>query len=150
MRFTATVFLCTALAACGSGNDPTEAVTQAPSSQTQGVSYQVLETWSLPNGGSGRTLVVAPSMRNQADMLILANQLKLETAGDRDTFVFIFDDPVAASNRKHVLSNGLTEAEWAHIDQHYIGSYQRNPQTGHHALRLNLDGANGPVNQIDF
>lgn len=150
MRLTATVILCTTLAACGSGNDPTEAVTQSPSSQTQGVSYQVVETWSLPNGGAGRTLVVDPSMRNRADMLILANQLKLETAGDRNAFVFIFDDASAAANRKKAITDELGQAESKHFDQHLIASYQRNIATGHHALHLTLDGADGAVNQIDF
>jgi hypothetical protein len=150
MRLTAVAFLCVALAGCGSGSDAPVRGAKTTTAQDQEVSYQVVETWSLPNGGSGRTLVVDPSMRNQADMLVLANQLKIETSGDRHAFVFIFDDPIAASNRKSVLSKTLTEAEWEHIDQHYIGSYQRIPEDGLHALRLNLDGANGPVNQINF
>lgn len=150
MRLTAVAFLCVTLAGCGSGSDAPVQDAKTAATQTQEVLYRVVETWSLPNGGFGRAVVVDPSMRNQADLLILANQLKLDTAGDRNAFVFVFDDPIAASNRKSVLSKTLTEAEWEHIDQHYIGSYQRIPEDGLHALRLNLDGANGPVNQIDF
>jgi hypothetical protein len=150
MRLTGLTFLCITLVGCSPGNETPVKDAKTTTAQNQDVSYQVVETWSLPNGGSGRAVVVDPSMRNQADMLVLANQLKIETSGDRHAFVFIFDDPIAASNRKSVLSKTLTEAEWEHIDQHYIGSYQRIPEDGLHALRLNLDGANGPVNQIDF
>lgn len=150
MRLTAVAFLCVTLAGCGSGSDAPVQDAKTAATQTQEVLYRVVETWDLPNGGSGRAVVVDPLLRNQADMLMLANILKLDTVGDRNAFVFIFDDALAAANRKKAITDELGEAESKHFDQHLIASYQRNIATGHHALHLTLEGADGPVNQIDF
>src|SRR4051812_36112004 len=74
-------------------------IRSSPSSPSDQITYQIAQEWSIPNGGFGRVIVVDPKYRNEKDMRTLANRLKLDTARDRNAFVFIYDDAVAASRR---------------------------------------------------
>ena len=112
------------------------------------IQYDVVDQWKIPNGGHGRVLVIDPKYRNEPDLAKLGRQLHSDTYQDRNAFVFIFDNRIAASNRKSAIEDSLGESERAHYDAHMIGSYIRNGNTGYHALTINLQGLDGPGKEI--
>lgn len=110
--------------------------------------YDVVDEWSIPNGGHGRVLVIDPRYRNESDLAKLGRQLHSDTRQDRNAIVFIFDDRIAASNRKSATEDRLGESDRTHFEAHMIGSYIRNGNTGYHAITLNLEGLDGPSTDI--
>ena len=125
--------------------------TQSPRPATEDadkILYQVVEEWPIPNGGYGRAIVISPEHRIEEDMVQLGRQLHRDTYRDRNAFIFIFDDKVAASNRKAALGEQLGKVDLDHFDAHMIGSYTRNGTTGYHTITIFLQGANGPGKQV--
>lgn len=112
------------------------------------VSYEVVQEWSLPNGGHGRVIVIDKKHRNEADLKKLAEQLKRSTAQDRNAFVFIYDDKKAAESRKAALDNRLSGQELVYHDTHLVGSYFKNAGTRYQALTITLQGVMGPAKEI--
>ena len=112
------------------------------------IAYEVVQEWSIPNGGHGRVIVIDVKHRNEADLKKLAEQLKRSTAKDRKAFVFIYDDKKAAESRKAALESRLSGKELAYHDSHMIASYFRNAGTRQHALILTLQGVMGPTKEI--
>src|SRR6266571_3714411 len=84
------------LAACSGPTSPPPA-REVPK---PAVVYNVVDEWSIPNGGYGRVVVVDPAQRSEAGLIALADQLRRDTKDDRNAFVFIYDDPRAARLRK--------------------------------------------------
>ncbi len=72
--------------------------------------------------------------------MAFANQLKIETKADRHAIVFIYDDRRAALLRKDALAERLKKAPMKLHDDHMIGAYYRNINTGFHAVTISLDG----------
>ena len=112
------------------------------------IPYQVVEQWSIPNGGYGRVIVIDPKFRNEQDMRKLAERLKRDTHQDRNAFITVFDDKVAASRRKAAIHDQLGKKELAHYDAHMIGSYIRNINTGYHVFQIMLKGIDGPTIEV--
>lgn len=112
------------------------------------IPYQIVEQWSIPNGGYGRVIVIDPKYRNENDMRKLAERLKRDTYQDRNAFITVFDDKVAASRRMIAIKDQLGKKELAHYDAHMIGSYARNINTGHHKFQIMLKGLNGPTIEV--
>lgn len=50
--------------------------------------------------------------------------------------------------RKAALGEGLSTADLKYHDDHAIGSYFRNVNTGYHALMVTLGGAGEPTKEI--
>jgi hypothetical protein len=114
------------------------------------INYVVIDSWSIPNGGAGKAIVVSPSHRNEADLRALGEQLRREVAGDRNAFIDIYDANRAASLRGYSFSDRLSAADQAFYDEHKIGVYTKNGNTGHHSLVLMLKGLNGDFIEIDY
>lgn len=114
------------------------------------VAYSVVEEWSITNGGYGRVIVVDPSLRSEAGLLALADQLRRDTRADRNAFVFIYDDRDAAKLRKAALEEQLSDRVMKFHDDHFIGTYFRNANTGFHALTIMLQGVYGPTKRISL
>ena len=78
----------------------------SPEAAKGSIRYEVVEEWTLPNGGYGRAIAVDGAQRTEEGLLALANQLRRETQGDRNAFIFIYDDRRAAVLRKEALAEG--------------------------------------------
>lgn len=112
------------------------------------IPYEVVEQWSIPNGGYGRVVVIDPKYKNEKDMRNLAQRLKRDTYQDRNAFITVFDDKVAASRRMAAIKDQLGKKELAHYDAHMIGNYARNINTGYHKFQIMLKGLNGPMIEV--
>lgn len=113
------------------------------------INYQTVKQWPIPNGGFGRVIVVDPKYRNERDMRALAKQFQLSTAKDRNAFIFVYDDSLAASRRDAAIKDALGRKEVGHHDAHFIGSYIRNINTGYHKFQIMLQGVNGTAIEIN-
>lgn len=126
-----------------SGDKPAEqVVSQTPQVQIKDIPYEIVDSWAIPNGGYGKVVVISPANSNEADLLILGEKLKSDTKSDRNAFIDIFSDRQAALLRDKVLADNSTKAESDLYDTHFIASYSRNANTGHHELTLHLGGVN--------
>jgi hypothetical protein len=142
------------LAGCGdSGGDrrPAAAPTSAPTPAT--IPYRVVQTWDIfyvrPSGrrvvtGHGRVVVVDSTVRNEADLRRLGQQLHAEAPTEGTAHVEVFDDSVAASRRQQGAAEKLSPAQQRHFDRHLIGAYNRNHGNG--GIDFWIYGLNGVAN----
>lgn len=142
------VLLVASYAVTRSSPPVTESQGSAEPSRT--ISYVVVESWEIPNGGSGKVIVVSPANRNDGDLRLLGDQLRRETSRDRNAVVEIYDATRAARLRRDAFTERLSKADQAFYDRHKIGMYTRNANTGHHSLVLMLDGLNGEFTTINY
>ncbi len=119
----------------------------APTARPQS-RYSIVRRWPIPNGGEGKVIVIPPSAGTESGMTALADQLRADTASDRNAFVYIFDDQRAAQMRDRIES--LTPAEEEFYDRHYMGNYFRNGNNGVHEMEMHPTGMNGPSKTITF
>lgn len=107
------------------------------------IAYQIVDRWTIPNGGEGKVVVISPDLLNESDMVALGNKLKSDTQGDRNAFISVFDNASAAALRNKVLSQKATTAEQDLYDKHFVGQYDRNANTGYHQFAIHFDGIMG-------
>lgn len=120
----------------------------APEAAGATVAYKVVEQWSIPNGGYGRVVVIDPKQRTEAGLRALAEKLRHDTAADRNAFVVIYDNARAASLRKAADAYKLNKRDAKFHDDHALGSYIRNRNTGVHELNMLLQGLDGPLKTV--
>src|ERR1700704_4702102 len=97
---------------------PSVAASQ-PVVQKTPIAYQIVDRWTIPNGGEGKVVVISPDMLNETDMVALGNKLKSDVQNDRNAFISVFDNASAASLRDKVLSDKATKAEQDLYDKHF-------------------------------
>ncbi len=122
------------------------ATTQTNAIQAKTVSYEVIKSWEIPNGGYGKVIVISPQNFNENDMTLLGEKLKVDLKNDRNSFIFIFDDKKAAEMRDKITSTDLKNiptADQDYFDKHYIGEYSKNGNSGYHQLTIYFDGVTG-------
>ena len=110
--------------------------TSAPAGGT--VAYDVVETWTMPGGGPGESIVIAESYLNDDGAVLIGAQLQRDTAGVENAVVFMFTERRAAELRRFLL-DASTEDQ-AFYQQHYAGQYTRNVASGYHKLEMCYDG----------
>jgi hypothetical protein len=125
-------------------------LSQPPGPPSQPViKYEVVEQWAIGNAGMGRAISVDPAQRTEAALLALADQLKRETTDTNGIVtIFIYDDRGAAALRRAALSDELNDRSQKLHDDHMIGNYTRNPNTGHHSIMVALDGVSAETKTI--
>lgn len=116
--------------------------------KTDRIPYRMVEEWKIPNGGFGRTIVIDPKYRNEKDMRVLGETLKKDTARDRNSFIFIFDNERASKMRRSPPPENTKDGRF--YDQHFIGDYTRNANTGFHSLGIMLKGVDGPRIEVKY
>jgi hypothetical protein len=114
------------------------------------IEYSVVDEWRIPAGGYGRVIVVEPAYRDEQLLRALGEQLRREHRNDRHTYIEIFDDAGAAHMRQSAADERLNQQDLAFHDSHKIGFYQKNSNTGHHALVLALDGIEGEFIEVAY
>ncbi len=102
------------------------------------VSYEVVETWTMPGGGPGESIVVPESYLNDDGAVLLGAQLQRDTTGVKNAVVFIFTERRAAELRRFLIN--ASAEDQAFYQQHYAGQYTRNVDTGYHKLEMCYDG----------
>ena len=112
------------------------------------IAYKVVWEHAIPNGGYTRSIYIDPGLRNEPDLTALGRQLASDTQADRNAFIFVFDDEKAAQMASKLDS--LSDAELAYWDEHQIGFYARNINTGHHELSIMLAGPQGKMIKVDL
>lgn len=129
---------------------PSSASAPAVPAPARRVPYEVTRQWAIPNGGYGRVIVIDPKHRTEADMRAIGEILKLDTKNDRNAFIYIFDNPRAAALYERALN--LNDQDGRLYDQHFIGTYTRNINTGYHRLDIALKGyaTKGPIIQVNY
>jgi hypothetical protein len=121
----------------GAASPPSAA--DATSAVTAGaVPYEVVETWTMPGGGPGESIVISDSYLNDDGAVLVGAQLQRDTAGTRNAVVFIFTDRRAAELRRFLIDASADDQ--AFYEQHYAGQYTRNPDAGYHKLEMCYDG----------
>lgn len=116
---------------------PPSATAPVPIQVTQPVapSYEIVKRWSIPNGGEGKLIVIAPEKANEADLIALGEKLKQDTAGDRHATIMVYTDSKAADLYSKI-AKGFTSEEEKFYDTHFVANYDRNIVTGYHELSV--------------
>ena len=60
--------------------------TQVETKVKKDINYEIIKTWSIPNGGQGKVIVISPNYLNDEDMVLLGDKLKEDTKQDRNAF----------------------------------------------------------------
>ena len=114
------------------------------------VAYKIVEQWSIPNGGYGKAVVVPNSAANESSLRALGEELKYDTRGDRNAFIFVFSDERAAAIRLSVLEDKAPKQDVRFYDNHFVATYTRNINTGFHQLSITPKGLNGPQIDVNY
>jgi hypothetical protein len=136
-------------AACSNSNDgkssgelpgagSTTAAAQTPSAGAGTVAYEVVETWTMPGGGPGESIVIPEGYLNDDGAVLVGAQLQRDTAGVANAVVFLFTERRAAELRRFLLD--ASAEEQAFYEEHYAGQYTRNVAAGYHKLEMCYDG----------
>lgn len=137
-------------AACRSEREPAQHEDSSSASIARAVKYEVAEEWSIPNGGYGRVIIVSSVDANETQLRALGEELKSDTKGDRNAFIFIYSDKRAAGMRSDAMKDILSKADGKFYDDHFVGTYTRNINTGYHTLSIMADGVNGPMVKVKY
>lgn len=116
----------------------TTAVARATSASAGTVAYEVVETWTMPGGGPGESIVIPESYLNDDGAVLVGAQLQRDTAGVTNAVVFIFTERRAAELRRFLLDASAEDQSF--YQQHYAGQYTRNVDAGYHKLEMCYDG----------
>ena len=119
-----------------------------PSTPT--IPFRVVEQWSIPNGGTGRVLVISPANRNEADLRALGVQLRTDARNDRMALAEVYDDERAARMRVAAISGHVSKADGAFFDKHKVGHYDKNANSGVNHYNITVKGLNGPWIELDY
>ena len=111
--------------------------------QQKQITYEILERWSIPNGGEGKKVLISKDYINDTDMTALGNKLRQDVSSDRNAFIQVYTDRQAAALRDKVLADNATQAENDLYDQNYVGQYNKNGNTGLHQFNIFFDGVMG-------
>jgi hypothetical protein len=95
---------------------------------TAAVPYTVVQQWPIPNGGSGRLILVTKENSTKEKLLALGLTLRYDTRFDRHAMVMVYNDARAAGMYKRAFN--LAGADARFYDRHYCGVYNRNIVTG--------------------
>ena len=123
------LIMCFLLVGCDQSSPPPVRDVPKPA-----VIYSIIDEWRIPNGGYSRVIVTDVTQRSEAGLLALADQLRRDTRADRNAFVFIYDNHDAAVLRKAALAERLNKRDLKLHDDHMIGTYFRNANTGVRAV----------------
>lgn len=127
----------------GKGTATPSSSTPSQQAQSKQISYQIVDRWTIPNGGEGKVVVISPDLLNETDMIALGNKLKSDTQNDRNANIYIFDNAPAAALRDKVLGDKATTAEQDLYDKHFVGQYGKNGNTDYHQFSIYFDGVMG-------
>lgn len=113
--------------------------------QTKSITYEVVKSWKIPNGGEGKLVVISPDLVNETEMLALGEKLKEDTKRDRNANISVYTNTKAANLRERLSSetNPLTKEEDEYYNTHFIAQYDRNINTGYHQFTIYFDGVMG-------
>lgn len=138
----------------GSGQTEQTAVTTTPSTKTSStdeqkattsktISYEILQTWEIPNGGQGKVVLIPREYLNEADITALGEKLKDDTKNDRNAFISVFTDKKAWELRDAALEDKLTKEDMDFYDKHYVAQYNKNANSGFNEFVIYFDGITG-------
>jgi hypothetical protein len=106
------------------------------------IPYDVVDEWTLPDGGAGRSILIHSSLRNVTDLRALGDQLRWDHRNERNVQVEVFDDRRAAGLRRQEATGNLADDDRAHHDRHKVAFY-RKVARGDHELVIALGGVGG-------
>ncbi len=114
--------------------------TPAPQDAIKKIPYEIVDEWSIPNGGKGKRIVVSAGYLNEADMTLLGKTLKEDTKNDRNAIIMVHTDKKSAQIQKDSTLK-MTDAELAYVGKHYVGQYMRNANSNINEFSIYLNGA---------
>ncbi len=112
------------------------------------IPYEIVREWQVPNGGYRKIIVISSKYRNEQDLRLLGLNLLYDTRYDRNAFIDVFDNKKAAELSSNIAN--LSEKEGALFDQHKIGQYTRNINTGYNRFEIWVNGLNSDNITIDY
>lgn len=117
--------------------------------QSTAPNYEIIKRWSIPNGGEGKLIVIAPEHANETDLVALGEKLKEDTKGDRNATIMVYTDKKAADLYAK-LATGLTPTEDELYNTHFVATYDRNINTGYHQLSVFPAGVMSDHKNFDY
>lgn len=104
------------------------------------IKYTVVKSWSIPNGGKGKLILVNRDLFNEADMRSLGDKLKKDALNDRNSIVFVYDDMKAVNMRDRYMNMKTSSEEDKFYESHLLAQYNKNGNTEYHEYKIYLWG----------
>lgn len=126
-------------------NKSSNPITQA----SKKIPYEVVQKWSIPDGGTGERIVIDPKYLNFDDMTALGQTIKDDMQNERSAFIFIHTDKKSATIQPNIAN--ATNADSAYVGKHFVGEYIKNANTGFHQFSIYLKGvddSSAAINKI--
>lgn len=93
-------------------------------------------------------ILIDPKYVNTNDLTALGQELHANYETASFARISIFDDIKAVNIRDRVLNEQATQSETAFYDDHYVGQYNKNQNTGYESFAILQDGSGKMVNKI--
>lgn len=108
--------------------------------QSNRIKYEVVKRWSVPSGGSGKLVLVSPSLFNEKDLTALGKKLKSDAGAENFSIVFVYDnrDAINLYNQYTKMQTSAKEDDF--YEKHLIAQYSKNMNTGHHEFNIYMNG----------
>lgn len=143
--FLLAILVPTIIAAIGenrSSISPQTPKTQTPI-DTSNIKYEVISTWDITNGGTGKEILIPASYVNDKDMTALGEKLRTDFIGEPNNFIFVFTDKKLSALRTKMMKADLSKSDQDFYDTHYVGQYNKNINSGMNRFVIYFNGASG-------
>jgi|GEM_PF-4332523 len=107
------------------------------------IKYEVISTWDIANGGTGKEILIPASYVNDKDMTALGEKLRSDFINEPNNFIWVFTDKKLSALRTKMLKADLSKSDQSFYDTHYVGQYNKNINSGMNKFVIYFDGASG-------
>ncbi|MEI6835405.1 MAG: hypothetical protein WCK59_01105 [Candidatus Falkowbacteria bacterium] len=145
--FLLAILVPTIISALGENRSVTSQQAQKTQTQTpvdtSNIKYEIIKTWDIANGGTGREILIPVSYVNDKDMVALGEKLKSDFVDERNNFIWVFTDKKLSALRSKMMKADLSKSDQDFYDKHYVGQYNKNINSGMNRFVIYFDGVNG-------
>lgn len=110
---------------------------------TSNIKYEVISTWDIANGGTGKEILIPASYVNDKDMTVLGEKLRSDFVNEPNNFIWIFTDKKLSALRAKMMKADLSKSDQDFYDEHYVGQYNKNINSGMNKFVIYFDGVSG-------
>lgn len=104
--------------------------------------FRIIERKAIPNGGETFKILIAPELATEKGIKEIIQEIRRQTANQRNTFAFIYDDMRALQMQSRIFDEPTAEDEKLY-ELHFKAIYKKNGNTGYHESWIWPEGQSG-------
>jgi hypothetical protein len=94
------------------------------------LSYDIVETWQIPNGGSGKRILIPKNLRDEKGLFLVCDKISEDVKNDKHAIVFGHTDSKSAGIQKNLSKS--TKSDQDYLGKNFILDFKKNGNNGFH------------------